>query len=76
MPTSVRDTGRVGAARTNWRYDMRVLLAALFIVGGILLALLIVGVVFSNLRFFIWLAIIGLVLWGIYMLITRPWRYS
>jgi hypothetical protein len=55
---------------------MRVLLAALFIVGGILLALLIVGVVFSNFRFFIWLAIIGLVVWGIYMLITRPWRYS
>jgi hypothetical protein len=55
---------------------MRVLLAALIIVGGILLALLIVGVVFSNLRFFLWLAIIGLVVWGIYMLITRPWRYS
>jgi hypothetical protein len=55
---------------------MRVLLAALFIVGGILLAILIVGVVFSNLRFFIWLAIIGLVVWGIYMLITRPWRYT
>jgi hypothetical protein len=55
---------------------MRMLVAALLIVGGILLALLVVGVVFSNLRFFIWLAIIGLVIWGIYMLITRPWRYS
>jgi hypothetical protein len=55
---------------------MRFLVAALLIVGGILLALLVVGVVFSNLRFFIWLAIIGLVIWGIYMLITRPWRYS
>ena len=55
---------------------MRLLIAALLIVGGILLALLVVGFVFSNLRFFIWLAIIGLVIWGIYMLITRPWRYS
>jgi hypothetical protein len=55
---------------------MRFLVAVLLIVGGILLALLVVGVVFSNLRFFIWLAIIGLVIWGIYMLITRPWRYS
>ena len=55
---------------------MRLLVTALLIVGGFLLALLIVGVAFSNLRFFIWLAIIGLVIWGIYMLITRPWRYS
>jgi hypothetical protein len=55
---------------------MRLLVAALLISGGILLALLVVGIVFSHLRFFIWLAIIGLVVWGIYMLITRPWRFG
>jgi hypothetical protein len=63
-------------ARSKRGAGMRLLVAALLIVGGILLALLVVGFVFSNLRFFIWLAIIGLVIWGIYMLITRPWRYS
>jgi len=55
---------------------MRVLVTVLLIVGSILLAFLVVGIVFSNLRFFIWLGIIGLIIWGIYMLITRPWRYS
>jgi hypothetical protein len=58
------------------RHDMRVLVTVLLIVGSILLAFLVVGIVFSNLRFFIWLGIIGLIIWGIYMLITRPWRYS
>jgi Zn-dependent membrane protease YugP len=55
---------------------MRVLLVVLMVIGSILLAFLLAGILFSNLRFFIWLAIIGLVIWGIYMLITRPWRYS
>jgi hypothetical protein len=27
-------------------------------------------------QFFIWLAVIGLVVWGISMLVTRPWRYG
>jgi hypothetical protein len=55
---------------------MRTVLAVLLVIGSILLAFLLVGILFSNLRFFIWLAIIGLVVWGIYMLVTRPWRYS
>ncbi len=55
---------------------MRVLLVVLMIIGSILIAFLLAGIVFSNLRFFIWIAIIGLVVWGIYMLVTRPWRYS
>ena len=55
---------------------MRVLLAVLLIVGGMLLAFIVAGILFANLRFFIWLGIIGMVIWGIYMLVTRPWRYS
>ena len=34
------------------------------------------GSCLANLRFFIWLSIIGLVIWGVYVLVTRPWRYS
>jgi hypothetical protein len=55
---------------------MRGVLVVLLVIGGLLLAALIAGLVLSNLRFFIWIAIIGLVIWGVYMLITRPWRYS
>jgi uncharacterized membrane protein YjjB (DUF3815 family) len=55
---------------------MRVLLVVLMIIGSILLAFLLAGILFAHLRFFIWIAIIGLVVWGIYMLVTRPWRYS
>jgi hypothetical protein len=55
---------------------MRVLLAVLLVIGGILLAFIVAGIVLSNLRFFIWIGVIGLVVWGIYMLVTRPWRYS
>ena len=55
---------------------MRVLLTIVLIVGGLLLAVLLAGILFANLRFFIWLGIIGLVIWGIYMLVTRPWRYD
>ena len=55
---------------------MRTLMVVLMVIGSILLAFLLAGILFANLRFFIWLAIIGLVVWGIYMLITRPWRYS
>jgi len=55
---------------------VRGILVVLIVVGSLLLAVLLAGILFSNLRFFIWLAIIGLVIWGVYMLITRPWRYS
>ncbi len=55
---------------------MRILLAVLMIIGSLLLAFLLAGILFANLRFFIWIGIIGLVVWGIYMLVTRPWRYS
>ena len=55
---------------------MRGVLVVLMVIGSLLLAVLIAGLVLSNLRFFIWIAIIGLIIWGIYMLITRPWRYS
>jgi len=55
---------------------MRVLKGVLLVVGSLLLAFIVVGIVFSNLRFFIWIGIIGLVVWGISMLVTRPWRYS
>jgi len=55
---------------------MRPILVVLTVIGSILLAFLLAGILFANLRFFIWLAIIGLVIWGIYMLVTRPWRYS
>jgi hypothetical protein len=55
---------------------MRVLLAVLLVIGGILLAFIVAGIVLANLRFFIWIGIIGLVIWGISMLVTRPWRYS
>ena len=55
---------------------MRPILVVLTVIGSILLAFLLAGILFANLRFFMWLAIIGLVIWGIYMLVTRPWRYS
>ena len=55
---------------------MRGVLVVLMVIGSILLAFLLAGILFTNLRFFIWIAIIGLVIWGIYMLVTRPWRYS
>ena len=55
---------------------MRTLTVVLIIVGSLMLAFLVAGFLFANLRFFIWIGIIGLVIWGIYMLITRPWRYS
>jgi len=55
---------------------MRVLLAALLVVGSLLLAFIVAGIVFANLRFFIWVGIIGMIIWGIYVLATRPWRYS
>ena len=55
---------------------MRPILIVLTVIGSILLAFLLAGILFANLRFFIWLAIIGLVVWGISMLVTRPWRYS
>lgn len=55
---------------------MRGLLMVFMVIGSLLLAVLIAGLVLSNLRFFIWIGIIGLVIWGVFMLITRPWRYS
>ena len=55
---------------------MCTLLAVLIVIGSILLAFLLAGILFANLRFFIWLSIIGLVIWGIYILVTRPWRCS
>ena len=55
---------------------MRTVLAVLIVIGSILLAFLLAGILFANLRFFIWLGIIGLIIWCIYMLTTRPWRYS
>jgi len=55
---------------------MRILLVVLMVAGSLLLAFLLAGILFANLRFFIWIGIIGLVIWGIYMLVTRPWRYS
>ena len=58
------------------RSGMRILLVVLMVAGSLLLAFLLAGILFANLRFFIWIGIIGLVIWGIYMLVTRPWRYS
>ena len=55
---------------------MRGIMVVLMVIGGLLLAALIAGIVLSNLRFFIWISIIGLIVWGVYMLVTRPWRYS
>jgi hypothetical protein len=55
---------------------MRVLMGVLLVVGGLLLAFIVAGLVLANLRFFLWIGIIGFVIWGIYMLVTRPWRYS
>jgi len=46
------------------------------VIGSILLALLLAGILFAHLRFFIWLAVIGPVIWGVYMLVTRPWLYG
>ena len=43
---------------------MRPILVVLMMIGSILLAFLLAGILFANLRFFIWLAIIGLVIWG------------
>jgi len=53
---------------------VRPIYAALLIIGMLLLIALILGVVLANLRFFLWIGIIGLVVWGVYALVTRPWR--
>ncbi len=55
---------------------MRMLMAMLMVVGSLMLAFLVVGVVFANLRFFIWIGAVGLVIWAIYALVARPWQYS
>ena len=83
-PLDVRPAGTAAApcgnrhtyVKTKRRFGMRTILVVLMVIGSILLAFLLAGILFANLRFFIWLAIIGLVVWGIYMLVTRPWRYS
>ena len=67
---------RPQSTRDETRSGMRTILVVLMVIGSILLAFLLAGILFANLRFFMWLAIIGLVIWGIYMLVTRPWRYS
>ena len=53
---------------------MRPIFAALIIIGMLLLIALIVGIVLTNFRFFLWIAIIGLIIWAIYALVKRPWR--
>jgi hypothetical protein len=53
---------------------MRPLYAALIIIGLVLLIFVIVGIVITNFRFFLWLGVIGLVIWAIYALVKRPWR--
>ena len=55
---------------------MRVLVAVQMVIGSILLAFLLAGILVANLRFFIWIGIIGLVIWGIDRLETRRRRYS
>jgi Zn-dependent membrane protease YugP len=62
--------------RQRRRPGVRVLLVVLLVIGSLLLAALLAGIFLANLKFFIWIGIIGLVIWGIYMLVTRPWRYS
>lgn len=54
---------------------MRILVAMLAVVGSLLLAFVVVGIVFTHFRFFIWIGVIGLVVWAIYVLVARPWRY-
>ncbi len=55
---------------------MRGVLVVLMVIGGMLLAALMAGLFLSNLRFFIWVGIIGLIIWGVAILVTRPWRSS
>jgi hypothetical protein len=43
---------------------VRPILVVLTVIGSTLLAFLLAGILFAHLRFFIWLAIIGLVVWG------------
>jgi len=62
--------------RERRRSTVRILMVVLMVIGSLLLAALLAGLLLSNLRFFIWIGIIGLIIWGIYMLVTRPWRYS
>ena len=72
-PTSA---GPGSTLRTNGGLECAPYWVVLMVIGSVLLAFLLAGILFANLRFFIWLAIIGLVVWGIYMFVTRPWRYS
>jgi hypothetical protein len=37
----------------------------------VLLAFVVAGIVFANLRFFLWLGIVGLIIYAIYALVAR-----
>jgi len=53
---------------------VRPIYAALLIIGMLLLIALVLGVILATFRFFLWIGIIGLVIWGVYALATHPWR--
>jgi hypothetical protein len=55
---------------------VRPLYAALIIIGMLLLIALLVGIVLTTFKFLLWVGITGLVIWGIYALVTRPWRHG
>jgi hypothetical protein len=43
---------------------------ALIMVGAIILGFIAAGIIFSNLRFFIWLGIVALIVWAIVGLVS------
>ena len=53
---------------------MRPIYAVLIIIGMLLLIALLVGIVVTSFRFFLWIGAIGLVIWAIYALVKRPWK--
>lgn len=49
---------------------MLILKVALIMFAAIMLGFIVAGVIFTNLRFFIWVGIIGLIVYGIYSLVA------
>ena len=49
---------------------MTVLKAVLIFVGAVLLGFIVAGIVLSHFRFFIWIGVIGLIVYGIVALVT------
>jgi hypothetical protein len=52
------------------RHEMAIVKVALFFFVGIMVALILAGLLLTHLRFFIYIGVVGLIVYGIYALVT------